>query len=677
MDPMSPEPPQSGGASIGMPGDQGTNIENIRALLRAKDDTQRFVGLALLKSVLDNSPQLRQHEQTVQLLWGSLSSKFLDRLLLTGSNPSNKNAKEMLDLAVSVLHTFAALLPAQLRADPKLTGRIPGLVGAVLHRWANSWPASPSTRPNCVFSDEETTRLILQLLHTLASSPEGARVLVGIQDLSPLTEIAPSHALVLDILRFAWLNGMAGVEDKRALSRRIDETTQSLASSFTGTDAVTLLEFLGSFLRQADPTVSRIQASSVAGTMLTLPQILPGTPRWLKSVSGYIQSLVTSRPSSEARSAYTNAAASLLQAYPSMAPRLLFTDSKRGDKPFAYLLVNLLLIDIRSSAPSLLQQLNMPGYAATSRRLASAFDVICIFIGYLVRSLEDESPECLVMSPDSLLKIRKGISETMSVTIEYLRDRWDASVAGAMGLHPDARVGNAETSTGSYLTLTWDSMANAADDDPFVLSAVRAMALWLREDENELLRKEATGLVDMFMDLYRASAPEKLDFRSPILVALEALVVLDRGRELFLRHDGWRILSKDLTDILGNASVTSHLGDASRGTEVVRILLQVVEQELGGTEEEWMNLITTVAAWDLSLQEQPPEVQECQVAVLQLCCTLLASASGGMQNRYRHSIDAISGIAAQLSRCIGRDSFVREAMEDVIDTLGGLAAHGS
>ncbi|EQL00194.1 hypothetical protein G6O67_006192 [Ophiocordyceps sinensis] len=641
MDPMSPEPPQSGGASIGMPGDQGTNIENIRALLRAKDDTQRFVGLALLKSVLDNSPQLRQHEQTVQLLWGSLSSKFLDRLLLTGSNPSNKNAKEMLDLAVSVLHTFAALLPAQLRADPKLTGRIPGLVGAVLH------------------SDEETTRLILQLLHTLASSPEGARVLVGVQDLSPLTEIAPSHALVLDILRFAWLNGMAGVEDKRALSRRIDETTQSLASSFTGTDAVTLLEFLGSFLRQADPT------------------ILPGTPRWLKSVSGYIQSLVTSRPSSEARSAYTNAAASLLQAYPSMAPRLLFTDSKRGDKPFAYLLVNLLLIDIRSSAPSLLQQLNMPGYAATSRRLASAFDVICIFIGYLVRSLEDESPECLVMSPDSLLKIRKGISETMSVTIEYLRDRWDASVAGAMGLHPDARVGNAETSTGSYLTLTWDSMANAADDDPFVLSAVRAMALWLREDENELLRKEATGLVDMFMDLYRASAPEKLDFRSPILVALEALVVLDRGRELFLRHDGWRILSKDLTDILGNASVTSHLGDASRGTEVVRILLQVVEQELGGTEEEWMNLITTVAAWDLSLQEQPPEVQECQVAVLQLCCTLLASASGGMQNRYRHSIDAISGIAAQLSRCIGRDSFVREAMEDVIDTLGGLAAHGS
>lgn len=85
------------------------------------------------------------------------------------------------------------------------------------------------------------------------------------------------------------------------------------------------------------------------------------------------------------------------------------------------------------------------------------------------------------MSPDSLLKLRKSISETMLVAIEYLRDRWDASVAGTMGLHPNARVGTAETATGSRRTLTWDSIATSADDDPLILSAVRALALWLRE----------------------------------------------------------------------------------------------------------------------------------------------------------------------------------------------------
>ncbi|POR37149.1 Uncharacterized protein TPAR_02679 [Tolypocladium paradoxum] len=638
------EPPTTEAAQTSnddAPSDEAVSIAKIQQLLKAKDDTQRFVGLALLKSVLDNSQQLRENEQVVESLWDSLPSKFLDRLLRTGSKPPNRNqnAKEMLDLVVSVLHTFATLLPEQSTGDAKFAGRIPGLAGAVL------------------YSSEETTTLLLQLLHTLVSSPGGAQALVRVEDLSTLTETAPTHAIVLDILRFSWLNAMTVVEDNRALSLRIDDTIQSLVSSFTGTDAVTLLEFLGSFLRQADSA------------------ILPTAPKWLKTVVGYIQNLVASRPTPEARSAYTNAAASLLQAYPSRMPQLLFTDEKKDEKPFAYLLVNLLLIDVRSSAPTLLEQLNTPEYPKTSRRLASAFDVLCIFIGYLVRSLEDESLETLIMPPDSLFTIRKGISETMSVAVEYLRDRWDASVAGAMGLHPDARVGPAEVSTGSRHTLAWDAIENTVDNDPYILSAVRALALWLREEENAVLRKEATGLMDMFMDLYRASTGEKLDFRSATLVALEALITLDQGRELLLRHEGWQILSDDLTSILRESSTEPHEAEASRGIEIVRVLLQVAEQEYSGTEEEWMDLITTVAAWHVP-PERPPVVQEFQVAVLQLCCTLLAGASGGMRSRYRHSIGAINGIASQLSRSIGADSFVREPMEDVLATLDGFVQGG-
>lgn len=387
----------------------------------------------------------------------------------------------------------------------------------------------------------------------------------------------------------------------------------------------------------------------------------------------YIQKLVVSRPTPEARSAYTNVAASLLEAYPTTAPEILFSKKEiKDEKPFGYFFVNLLLIDIRSSTPMLLEQLNQPGYPRTSRRLASAFDVICIFIGYLVRSLEDESLDSLIMPPDSLLKLRKGISETMSLTIEYLRDRWDASVAGAMGLHPDARAGLSETSAGSHYTLAWDSLKNNADEDPFILSAIRTSALWLREDENDSLRKEATGLTDMFMDLYQSSSVETLDFRSPILVALEALVTLDQGRELLLSHGGWETLSKDLASIMQQTSRSGHEGKASRGIDLVRILLPIVEQESAGTAESWMNFITTVAAWDFPDQEQPPLVQEFQVSVLQLCCTLLAEASGGMRVRYRHSVSAINGIASRVNRTVSKNSPLREAMDDVLDTLNGL-----
>lgn len=330
-----------------------------------------------------------------------------------------------------------------------------------------------------------------------------------------------------------------------------------------------------------------------------------------------------------------------------------------------------MLIDIRSSAPTLLEQLNDPEYARLSRRLASAFDVISIFIGHLVRCLEDESLETLIVSPDNLLKLRKGISETMSLTTEYLRDRWDATFAGAMGLHPDARVSQTETVSGSHRTLAWDSMAHTADEDPMILSAVRALALWLREDDNETLREEATGLIDMLMELYQGSSSEKLDFRTATLVGMEALVTMESGREIFLRNDGWKILSDDLKSLLESSPIEH--ANASRGIEIVRILLAVSEDESSGTSEERMDLITAVAAWDISTKEALPLVQEFQVAVLQLSCTVLIRASPGMRNRYRQSILAISGIVTQLRDVTAKDSFLTEAMDDVVDTFRGVA----
>uniref|UniRef100_A0A4E9DPF9 DUF1941 family protein n=1 Tax=Gibberella zeae TaxID=5518 RepID=A0A4E9DPF9_GIBZA len=614
---------------------QPADINKILSLLKAKDDTQRFVGLALLKSVLDGSEQLRQDKQTVQSLWSSLSPKFLDRLLRTGSNPSTKNSKEMLDLIVSVLHIFAILLPDQATSDVKFINRIPLLVNAVL------------------YSSEDTTKLILQLLHTLVSSQQGAQAFIKIEDFSSLTEIAPNHAQVLDILCFAWLNSMTGIEDHTALAKQVDDTLQSLVSSFTGTDGVTLLEFLGYFLRHANSI------------------ILPRQPKWLKNVVNHIRKLVTSRPTPEARAAYTNATASILQAFPTEARKLIFTDDRKEEKAFSYLLINLLLIDIRASAPSLLEQLNKPEYPKASTRLTSAFDVISIFIGYLVECLEDESLETLFMTPDNLLQLRTGVTETMSLTAEYLRDRWDASVAGAMGLHPDARTGATDTSAGKHHTLAWDSMKDNANDDMLILSAVRTLALWLREEENDTLRKEATGLTDMFMDLYKFSSQDKLDFRSAVLVALEGLIAVPQGCELLLANDGWTILTRDLGSILQHPRACREQ-DASRAIDIVRVLLPIVEQETSGVPESWMDLITSVAAWDIPDSGLSPLSQEALAAALQLCCAILVEANSGMRQRYQHSVAAIHGIAAQLAKQAGKDGPEAGTLEDVLDTLASL-----
>lgn len=385
-----------------------------------------------------------------------------------------------------------------------------------------------------------------------------------------------------------------------------------------------------------------------------------------------------SKPNQAARAAYTNLTASLLQMYPAEASKWLFSDEAKSDKPFSYLLINLILVDLRSSFPSLLGQLNSVEYESTSRRLASAFDILSAFIGFLIRSLEDEDDDgplaSLMMAPDLLLKLRKSISETLSLAIEYLRDRWDASVAGAMGLHPDARI---TTTEHAQHALAWDAKNDNhhAAQDPLILAAVRALAFWLREDDNDVLRGEAAGLADLLMDLYKTSSgpAARLDFRRPVLVALEGIMAVDEGVAAVLEHEGWEILTRDMLTILQQPLLTEV--DAARGVEIVRVLLPTVEKEHPGSRESWMAMVTAVAAWDVpDAGTQSITVLEFYLAVLQLVTALLENSHPGMQARYVHSVRAVMGIVEQLKGRVFSvgDPMLAEALEDIERTLGPL-----
>jgi hypothetical protein len=250
---------KSSAAHQGQRANDGSTIPKLKALLSAKDDTQKFVGLALLKSVLDNSPQIRDDEAAVQDLWVNISPKFLDRLLRTGSNPSNENSKEMLSLVISILHTFSILLPSKAASDNSFTGRIPSLIGAAVYRYEFHTALQQHTLTLTCTSSKETTDALLQTLSSLVNHKQGAQVLLKVEDLSPLTELAASHATALDVFSYAWLNVMVETQDKRGLASNVDQVMQKLVASFTGTDGVTLLEFIGSFFQQADTAVGTCQ----------------------------------------------------------------------------------------------------------------------------------------------------------------------------------------------------------------------------------------------------------------------------------------------------------------------------------------------------------------------------------------------------------------------------------
>lgn len=385
----------------------------------------------------------------------------------------------------------------------------------------------------------------------------------------------------------------------------------------------------------------------------------------------FIHRLITSRPTPEARHAYTTLCSSLLQAYPAQAPKHLFSAPTSEGKSLPYLLTNLILIDIRSTAPTLLTSLNTPSYVKTSRRIASGYDVISSFIGFLLWSLDDDHAP-IIMDSELLLKLRKSISETIAVTVEYLRDRWDASFAGAMGLHPEARSGTAHTSTGSHLMLAWDSVEDNADDDPLVHAAVRTMAIWVREDEGTQLRKEASGLLDMLLELYSRGKEKRTDPRLPVLVAVEGILGANKGREKFLENDGWDILITDLLDIFARSATENNEADAKRGIEIVRVLMQVVEEEDTGTREAWMDAVTRVAGWRCPEVDQINVALEMQLSVLQLCASILLGAGTGMRERYKHSVSALYGIASDMGWKVRKDRELSEQYREVLGTLAML-----
>ncbi|KAI1857882.1 uncharacterized protein JN550_012957 [Neoarthrinium moseri] len=604
-------------AQTGAP--QAASIDTIEQLLKAKDDTSRFVGLALVKSTLDTSESLRNDEKVITSLWNSIPSKFLDRLLKTGSKPGARqnDAKEMLDLAVAVIYNFSILLPSETKSDQKLVGRVPLLVDAILQ------------------SSEETSDIILKALLTIVSaSPEGRTAFAAIEDWSPLIEIAPKSPMVLSILAWSWVYGQ--YEDKKTMSLRVNKAIESLVASYKGTDAVTLLDFLAKLLGRLNP------------------EVIPPNPRWLGDVIKFVRGLTASKPTAVSREAYTNCVANLLVAYQEPASKLIFTDSLKASSQ-SHLLINLILIDIRASLPTLLEKLNTPEYPALSERLTSALIILSFFVNYLLETFAEVTEETSAPSPFpqdeamTLLKVRDSVVETLSLLMEYLRDRWDAAIAGAQGLHPDARYGESHTVSGSLKTLAWDSKHESASEDRLLLAALRVLGDWLREDDSPGLRREATGMMDLLMDLYQPSSAARVGIttRPLVLGILDGILKIDEGIEALLEHDGWDVLKRDLLKILSDSRQDDAL-EHSLGQHIAVILSELADTRTT-TPEDWLDIVTAVAAYDVPSASQPSlPLQHLWADVLQLSATLLSRAPPGVKRRYVHSASALTGIAAAM-----------------------------
>lgn len=347
-------------------------------------------------------------------------------------------------------------------------------------------------------------------------------------------------------------------------------------------------------------------------------------------------------------------------------------EEKTDQKPKSYIFITVLLIDIRSTIPSLQEQLHSAEYSNISERIVRAYDMVSAFVGFLVQSLEamdsddeDEGSGPTFSAPmpvDFLMKLRANISEVMSLTMEHLRDRYDASTAGAAGLHPSART-LSEGST-NLLPIAWET-STGISRDPLTLSQLRALSLWLRDEENDALRREASGIMDVFLALYQDISYQ--DFRYPVLLSLEGIIKLPKGVEAFLREEGWAIFAADLGNILPIPS------EHARGIEIVRVLLAVVEADVTGpAKEEWMPVVELARR---SVVYAPDTTNlELGVAICQLGVELMVRAPRGVRNRRRDAVVELRRNAnALLAKADCASGGIRDGLEEVVQGLDSLS----
>ncbi|MCJ1364914.1 hypothetical protein MMC16_004031 [Acarospora aff. strigata] len=620
-------------------------LEQPLALLRSGDDTHRFVGLALLKSILDNQQSLREDPRVITRCWAAISAKFLDALLRTseGESRSKQEAQSMVELAVAIIHAFVVLLPPECRESPKMLGRIPGLVGALLR------------------SSSEAITQILQILLTFSSEAHGAQRLLGLdtEAISPLLELNLQQALVLEVFQRAFLI-VSALDDvsQTPLCQTLHEIISALLNSFRDTECTQLFDFINHLLNNVPPWI-----------------LYPAT--WLPSVAASIHTAILKSPNdtaSDARMSAVVLSATLLRIYREEFSALLFKSSapkksSSDKKPVIYLSINLLLIDIRATIPSLLGMLNSTSFPNTCKRLAASYDIIVGFLGYLLKSLDDESDSQGVtdslLPPSLMLRLRTDIAEAMSSTVEYMRDRFDAAVDRTNGIQASSKISeHSSQPTSQHLSLPWYSLDDCSPELHLVAAQVRTLGLWLREDENEKLRTEAVSIIDILLNLYSFISTD--DIRSPIVIALEAIVTVPEGVKSFLEKHGWAILFEDLKSTLTSSTTAEE--HSIRTIEIVRLLLAVVESDTADLfREEWMEVVSASVASSVSQPSTSVEL-ELRIGAWQLAVELLDRAPVVVRRKYekeaRRMMEMANGLL-KLER--NEDGENAEGLREVVD----------
>ena len=355
--------------------------------------------------------------------------------------------------------------------------------------------------------------------------------------------------------------------------------------------------------------------------------------------------------------------------------------SNPDQPPLSYLLLSTIHANIMATVPYLQESRRYDDYETTSSRLIKEYDITSSFIGYLVTDIdanEGGDEFSLPMLPDLLLKIQGKITDILNVTIEHLRDRYDACATGALGPRAPAPSSDQATSGGAS---TAAEAYGAMLDDPLTLSQIQTLSLWLANEDEEGLRKAAAGIMDVLKTIYQpvragdSVASGKSQARSCVLEALSGITQTSEGIETFLRGDWWTTLTEDLKDQVSLMLSTGN--QDARCITILNILVTVLNS--GATpypKMQWIPEILNISNDLLKVGDLEPH-WDVLVGTCDLLVSLYQGTTGEIRNKYREPATHILTTVEQFLKnepSLNDDANwkIREDLENVVRDLRAL-----
>ena len=344
-----------------------------------------------------------------------------------------------------------------------------------------------------------------------------------------------------------------------------------------------------------------------------------------------------------------------------------------------------------------------------SLQIATMYMIVYAFINFLTRILEDaekivyplssHKPQpkdplinvsdkltrLSILPPDLLLDVRDDIVQTISITIEFLYNRYH-EVATSPVLQGGDEYGSKRSNgsasmastTSSSSTTTTPSIARTVDEpyDYLTFTQLQLITVWLREDDTESLRKDAANIKDIIIYLYSTSD----SYAMVCVLALECIITLpgvkatpftSKIAELFIdRLKRITGTSRDMAD--ESTAMTFLEWDSMHGTEVAHVLLSILLSEgFSVPLKTWMRVITIARGLPSLEDNAPPHYALMTAAIFQLVVELLDRAPLEIdKKKYAKAVRKIK-ITADEIRCSERtDGSTRLALEGVLEGIG-------